>query len=112
MADPVTPPDLSDRDTFPRSRPPVLGRAHFHQELERLQSEVLVLGSMVEKATLRAVEALRNRDLSAARAIDADDALVNRKRFEIEQAALLLLATQQPMASDLRRLAAMLFITT
>jgi phosphate transport system protein len=87
-------------------------RTGFHRELERLQDEVLVLGSMVEKATLRAVDALRGRDIAAARAIEAEDALVNRKRFEIEEAALLLIATQQPMASDLRRLAAILHIVT
>jgi phosphate transport system protein len=87
-------------------------RVHFHHELARLQEEVLVLGSMVEKATLRAVDALRQRDVSAARAIDADDALINRKRFEIEEATMLLMATQQPMASDLRRLAAVLHIVT
>ncbi len=112
MPEPASLPNVSQHDASSEPTPRAPGRVHFHQELERLQSEVLVLGSMVEKATLRAVEALRNRDMPAARAIDADDALVNRKRFEIEQATLLLLATQQPMASDLRRLAAILFITT
>jgi phosphate transport system protein len=87
-------------------------RTAFHRELERLQDEVLVLGSMVEKATLRAVDALRARDIAAARAIEAEDTLINRKRFEIEEAALLLIATQQPMASDLRQLAAILHIVT
>ena len=87
-------------------------RTAFHRELERLQDEVLVLGSMVEKATLRSVDALRARNISAARAIEAEDTLLNRKRFEIEEAALLLIATQQPMASDLRQLAAILHIVT
>ncbi len=87
-------------------------RTSFHRELDRLQDEVLVLGSMVEKATLRAVDALRMRNLAAARAIEAEDTLINRKRFEIEEAALLLIATQQPMASDLRQLAAVLHIVT
>jgi phosphate transport system protein len=84
----------------------------FHRELEHLQDEVLVLGSMVEKATLRSVDALRTRNLAAARAIEAEDTLLNRKRYEIEEAALLLMATQQPMASDLRRLAAIVHIVT
>jgi phosphate transport system protein len=87
-------------------------RTMFHRELEHLQDEVLVLGSMVEKATLRAVDALRTRNTAAARAIEAEDMLINRKRFEIEEAALLLMATQQPMASDLRRLAAIVHIVT
>jgi phosphate transport system protein len=87
-------------------------RSGFHRELERLQDEVLVLGSMVEKAITRSVEALRDRDIGAARVLEAEDVLINRKRFEIEEAALMLIATQQPMASDLRRLAAILHIVT
>src|SRR5438067_5699856 len=87
-------------------------RSGFHRELERLQDEVLVLGSMVEKAVTRSVDALRARDIGTARAIEAEDVLINRKRFEIEEAALLLIATQQPMASDLRQLAAILHIVT
>ena len=47
-----------------------------------------------------------------AHSIEAEDVLINRKRFEIEEAALLQIATQQPMASDLRRLAAILHIVT
>jgi phosphate transport system protein len=87
-------------------------RSGFHRELERLQDEVLVLGSMVEKAVTRSVDALRARDTNAARVLRAEDVLINRKRFEIEEAALLQIATQQPMASDLRRLAAILHIVT
>jgi phosphate transport system protein len=89
-----------------------ISRSAFHRELDRLKDEVLVLGSMVEKATLRAVDALRARNIAAARAIEAEDTLINRKRFEIEEGALLLIATQQPMASDLRQLAAILHIVT
>jgi phosphate transport system protein len=87
-------------------------RSAFHRELEHVQEEVLVLGSMVEKAVLRSVDALRNRDTAAARIIQTDDVLINKKRFEIEEEALMLIATQQPMASDLRRLAAVLQIVT
>jgi len=87
-------------------------RTAFHRELEHVQEEVLVLGSMVEKAVLRSVDALRNRDTATARIIEVEDALINKKRFEIEEAALMLIATQQPMASDLRRLAAVLQIVT
>jgi phosphate transport system protein len=87
-------------------------RAGFQRELERVQDEVLILGSMVEKATSRAVEALRARDVGEARALDAEDVLVNRKRYQIEEEIIALMATQQPMASDLRRLAAMLLIVT
>jgi phosphate transport system protein len=87
-------------------------RSGFHRDLERIQDEVLILGSMVEKATSRAVEALRSRDVGGARAIDAEDVLINRKRYQIEEEIIALMATQQPMAGDLRRLAAMLLIVT
>jgi phosphate transport system protein len=87
-------------------------RTAFHRELERLQDEILVLGRMVQKATLRAVDALRSRNIADARALEAEDTLINRKRLEIEEAALLLIATQQPMASDLRQIAAILHIVT
>jgi phosphate transport system protein len=113
--DPVQPENPQNGIPAPVSRlvPPVSkSRTAFHRELERLQDEVLVLGSMVEKATLRAVDALRARNMALARAIEAEDTLLNRKRFEIEEAALLLIATQQPMASDLRQLAAILHIVT
>jgi phosphate transport system protein len=104
---PVQPPDsLSNGAGMTRSR------SGFHREIERLQDEVLVLGSMVEKATLRSVDALRSRNMAAARALEAEDTLINRKRFEIEESVLLLMATQQPMASDLRQLAAIMHIVT
>jgi phosphate transport system protein len=87
-------------------------RSGFQRDIERIQDEVLILGSMVEKATLRSVEALRARDVREARAIDAEDVLVNRKRYQIEEDVMRVMATQQPMAGDLRRLTAMLLIAT
>jgi phosphate transport system protein len=105
--EPVQPPDsLSNGAGMTKSR------SGFHREIERLQDEVLVLGSMVEKATLRSIDALRSRNMAAARALEAEDTLINRKRFDIEESVLLLMATQQPMASDLRQLAAILHIVT
>jgi len=86
-------------------------RTSFEQELMELQDSVLVLGSMVEKATIRAVEALKTRDVESARHIIKEDELINQKRFEIEQKGLRLLATQQPMASDLRTIVAVLQMT-
>jgi phosphate transport system protein len=62
---------------------------------------------MVEQAMLEAVDALKNRDLAAARRIYNNDR-INEKRYAIENAILILIATQQPMARDLRFLAAIL----
>lgn len=87
-------------------------RETFDRELQRLQDEVLVLGSMVEQAILNSVEALKRRDMEASQRLVAGDRLINEKRFAIESDTLGLIATQQPMASDLRILAAILEITT
>lgn len=83
-------------------------RGVFERELERLQDELLLLGSMVDKAIDRSVEALKRRDMEAARRIIEEDLAINRKRFEIEEKAIELIATQQPMASDLRTIVAVL----
>ena len=87
-------------------------RETFERELQRLQDEVLVLGSMVEKAITESVESLKRRDPEAARRLIIEDRILNEKRFAIEDDILVLIATQQPMAVDLRTLAAALEITT
>lgn len=87
-------------------------RADFRHRLKQLQDELLVMGSMVDKAIGRSVDALKNRDLEAARQVVADDLKINKKRFEIEETGTKLIATQQPMASDLRTIIAVLAIVT
>lgn len=77
-------------------------RMTFQRKLREIQDEVLVLGSMVEKAIFLSVEALKNRDLELAKQVIADDAKINEKRFAIEEKCIQLIATQQPLASDLR----------
>ena len=66
---------------------------------------MFVLGSMVENAITGSVETLRKRDLEGSRRVIADDRLINERRFRIEADALTVIATQQPIASDLRALA-------
>jgi len=79
-------------------------------EIERLQNEVLSLGEMVEKSILEAVNSLKTRDFEASRRVISQDRSINEKRFAIEADTLVLIATQQPMASDLRLLASILDI--
>ncbi len=86
-------------------------RKAFENELRELQDEVMELGSMVEKAVLKAVESLRRRDLSLARQVMQEDILINTKRFHTEEKCQELIATQQPMAGDLRTIIAVLHIT-
>lgn len=79
---------------------------HIHQ----VQDELLLMGSMVEQATMRSVQALKKRDIEGAKAIYNEDNLVNEKRYAIENSVLILIATQQPLAHDLRLMAALLEI--
>jgi phosphate transport system protein len=65
---------------------------------------------MVENAITESVETLRKRDLEGARRVIANDRLINEKRFQIEAETLTVIATQQPIASDLRVLASTLEI--
>jgi phosphate transport system protein len=85
-------------------------RTAFHKKLREIQDDVLVMGSMVSKAMLRSIEALKNRDMELAQQIITDDRKVNQKRYEIEEKCVELIATQQPMASDLRIILAVLNI--
>ena len=80
-------------------------RKTFESEIQHVKDNVLILGSMVEKALLDSVEALKKRDIKAAEKIFLEDRDINQKRFEIENHLMILIATQQPMAHDLRLLA-------
>jgi phosphate transport system protein len=85
-------------------------RKTFESEIQHVKDNVLILGSMVEKALLDSVNALRKRDIKASEVIFADDLEINKKRFDIENQLMILIATQQPMARDLRILASSLEI--
>jgi phosphate transport system protein len=87
-------------------------RESFERELQRLQDEMLILGSMVENAIIESVEVLKRRDMEEARRLIAGDRVINEKRFAIEADCLVLIATQQPLAGDLRTVAAVLEIVT
>ena len=77
-------------------------RTAFHKQLREIQDEVLVMGSMVEKAINSSIQALKERDMELANQIINNDLKVNAKRYEIEERCIQLIATQQPMATDLR----------
>jgi phosphate transport system protein len=85
-------------------------RESFDRYLRELQDEVLILGSMVEKAIARSMKALKERDLELARQVIADDAKTNQKRLDIEERCVELIVTQQPVASDLRVIIAIMNI--
>ena len=87
-------------------------RSHFDHQLSKLQDDLLLLASMVDKAVDRAVESLKRRDHATSERVIRDDLAINEKRFEIEERALMLIATQQPMAGDLRVIASVIHIVT
>jgi phosphate transport system protein len=89
-----------------------MSRELFHKELAELQDQVLVLGSMAEKAILDSMEALRDGDARWSQKIIEHDNEINRKRFEIEDRTIFVIASQQPMATDLRSLISILYIVT
>jgi phosphate transport system protein len=83
-------------------------RKTFENEIQQLKDEIIVLGSMVEQSILESVEALKKRDVAASKRIIELDNQINAKRFELENQVMILIATQQPMARDLRLLASIL----
>jgi len=87
-------------------------RQTFERDLHHLQDEILVLGSMVEEALMESVNLLKKRDMEGSRRLIEADREINKKRYEIENNTLTLIATQQPMAGDLRTLAAVLEIAS
>jgi phosphate transport system protein len=86
-------------------------RVEFDRQLSEVQEDMLVMGSMVETAITRGIQALKNRDVEMARGIITDDLAINRKRYDTEEKCLEIIATQQPLAGDLRTLVSVLHIT-
>jgi phosphate transport system protein len=87
-------------------------RQTLDREIHHLQDEVLLLGSMVEQAMLNSIDALKRRDHEEAKRVYHADDQINEKRYAIENRVLILFATQQPIAHDLRLLAAILEVIT
>src|SRR3990172_2836550 len=87
-------------------------REVYHKALKDVQDEVLRMADRAGKALKDSIEALRQRDLETSKRIIREDVIINKIRFDIEDKCLLLIATQQPMAVDLRILAAVINIIT
>ena len=83
-------------------------RKTFETEIQQLKDELLQLGAMVEQQITGAVESLKKRDPEASRQIQEIDRQVNDRRYAIEEQIMVAIATQQPMAHDLRLLASIL----
>ena len=77
-------------------------RIRFQQSLDQLKENLLVMAGLAEQAIQRAIEAYRVRDLSICDLVSRSEIAINRLERDIDQAALDLLAMEQPMAIDLR----------
>jgi len=86
-------------------------RTAFEQQLSEIQEDMLVMAGMVDLAIERGIESLKSRNVGLANEIIADDLKINRKRYETEDKCLELIATQQPLAGDLRTIVSVLHIT-
>jgi phosphate transport system protein len=86
-------------------------RKSFHEQLDELQQDVLKMGTMVEQAIFNAVKSLKTRDESLAQQVIDGDVSIDDFQVRIEDNCIRLLALQQPMASDLRVISAVLKIT-
>jgi phosphate transport system protein len=89
-----------------------MARPTFERAMEQLQDELLDLGIIVERSIIDSVQILKRRDIKAARELIAADFEINRRRFAIESNTISLIARQQPLATDLRTLAAILEIAS
>jgi phosphate transport system protein len=85
-------------------------RHTFHQQLELLKGDLLSMGAFVEKQIEQSIDALKRRDVPMAEATAARDSEVDNMRYEIEEQCIQLFATQNPLASDLRTVAATLIV--
>jgi phosphate transport system protein len=87
-------------------------RVAFSHELQGLRDDVVAMASMVDKAIARAIECLRRQDVQVAREVVSADRAINQHRWQVEERALLLIATQAPMAGDLRTISSVIHIVT
>jgi phosphate transport system protein len=87
-------------------------RESFTKYIKELEKEVTEMGEMVSAAINRSVEALKILNVDEAKRIIADDMLINKKRWDIEEKCIDCIATQQPVATDLREIIAVLNIIT
>jgi phosphate transport system protein len=87
-------------------------REHYDQQLRGLQDDLLRLASLVESAIARSITALQHQDVEEARRIIAEDDVIDRRQYALEDKALLLIARQAPMAADLRMISAVISIAS
>src|SRR6201987_5966712 len=81
---------------------------HFHRDMDDLQQDLLALAASVEEAIHKAIRALQERDAGLARQVIDGDNQIDQEENHVEEEGLKILALHQPVAVDLRRIAAAL----
>jgi phosphate transport system protein len=87
-------------------------RETFDEQLKELQQDLLGMAELVDRAIQRSVQALAERDIELSRQVIKDDEAINQAQHDIEEKCLVLIATQQPLARDLRVIFAISHIVT
>lgn len=87
-------------------------RETFDEQLKALEQDVLDMGKLVDRAIDLSIEALAKRDIELSRRVIKEDEIINQAQHDIEEQCLVLIATQQPLASDLRVIFAIASIAT
>ena len=87
-------------------------RTEYENQLQGIQDELLQIGGLVESSITKALEALKSRDLEAAREVVADDDVIDFRQLALEEQCIDMLALQQPMGGDLRTLVSVLQIAS
>ena len=105
----------SQKSLAPRVRGRTAGKSsfmakHLQRDLDNLQQDILALAGLVEGSIHKAIRALRERDVRAAREVIAVDPQIDNEENHIEEECLKILALHQPVAIDLRRIAAAMMI--
>ncbi len=89
-----------------------MARESFIEHIKGLEKDVVAMSEMVIAATNHSVEALKTQNIDEAEEIISNDELINKKRWDIEEKCIHLIARQQPVASDLREIIGILNIIT
>jgi phosphate transport system protein len=85
-------------------------RVHYQEELEKLETRALEGLDLVSRALERTIEAVQHQDTELAELVIADDDVIDGRYLEVHQSILTLLATQAPVATDLRLISALLHV--
>jgi phosphate transport system protein len=87
-------------------------RQHFIEQLEDLNQDILKMSTLVEEAIQKAISAFENKDTAAARKVIDGDIEINTLQADIEDKCTVLIATEQPVATDLRRIVAIIKVVS